>query len=269
MPRGIRYAGDGAGAANAALLAAQILAQHDAELISASLTGAKRKPMKFWKIPIRGDAMKQSLRSRQRTTGPMLRQRRTAGHRRLAGWPDEPLPCRHSRASLPQRLSVGRKPRYLRAGAPPGLRQSRCISDHRRPSDTKTAFDKLGTATAPWQLLTSADEWSGIFDRSGDPLAIIKRRVGYDGRGQWRLRADETGQLPDDCYGECIVERGIHFSGEVSLVGARAHDGSTVFLPANAQFASGRHLRTSVAFLQANAEQSRRRRNRCQQLCRR
>lgn len=28
----------------------------------------------------------------------------------------------------------------------------------------KQLFDKLGLATAPWQLLTSADEWSGIFD---------------------------------------------------------------------------------------------------------
>ncbi|EBF4079351.1 5-(carboxyamino)imidazole ribonucleotide synthase, partial [Salmonella enterica subsp. enterica serovar Saintpaul] len=38
----------------------------------------------------------------------------------------------------------------------------------------KQLFDKLGLATAPWQLLTSADEWSGIFDRLGE-LAIIKR----------------------------------------------------------------------------------------------
>ncbi|PUM37331.1 5-(carboxyamino)imidazole ribonucleotide synthase [Salmonella enterica subsp. enterica serovar Dublin] len=119
----------------------------------------------------------------------------------------------------------------------------------------KQLFDKLGLATAPWQLLTSTDEWSGIFDRLGE-LAIIKRRVGgYDGRGQWRLRADETGQLPDDCYGECIVERGIHFSGEVSLVGARAHDGSTVFYPLTHNLHQDGILRTSVAFPQANAEQ--------------
>lgn len=62
-------------------------------------------------------------------------------------------------------------------------------------------------------------------------LAIVKRRVGgYDGRGQWRLRADDTHELPDDCYGECIVEQGINFSGEVSLVGARGQDGHTVFI---------------------------------------
>ena len=68
-------------------------------------------------------------------------------------------------------------------------------------------------------------------DRLGE-LAIVKRRTGgCDGRGQWRLRADETEQLPAECYGECIVEQGINFSGEVPLVGARGFDGSTVFYP--------------------------------------
>ena len=85
----------------------------------------------------------------------------------------------------------------------------------------KQLFDKLGLATAPWQLLSDKSEWNDVFAMLGE-LAIVKRRVGgYDGRGQWRLRAGDTAELPDDCYGECIVEQGINFSGEVSLV-ARA-----------------------------------------------
>ncbi|MBE9806608.1 ATP-grasp domain-containing protein, partial [Escherichia coli] len=95
----------------------------------------------------------------------------------------------------------------------------------------KQLFDKLHLPTAPWQLLAERSEWPAVFDRLGE-LAIVKRRTGgYDGRGQWRLRADETEQLPAECYGECIVEQGINFSGEVSLVGARGFDGSTVFYP--------------------------------------
>ena len=119
----------------------------------------------------------------------------------------------------------------------------------------KQLFDKLGLATAPWQLLADKSEWSAVFDKLGE-LAIVKRRVGgYDGRGQWRLRANETEQLPDDCYGDCIVERGINFSGEVSLVGARAHDGSTVFYPLTHNLHQDGILRTSVVFPQANARQ--------------
>ncbi len=89
---------------------------------------------------------------------------------------------------------------------------------------------QLISSTRTVAVTSERSEWPAVFDRLGE-LAIVKRRTGgYDGRGQWRLRADETEQLPAECYGECIVEQGINFSGEVSLVGARGFDGSTVFI---------------------------------------
>ncbi|RRF71624.1 5-(carboxyamino)imidazole ribonucleotide synthase [Klebsiella pneumoniae] len=101
-----------------------------------------------------------------------------------------------------------------------------------------------------WQLLAIkrllADK------ATGGELAIVKRRVGgYDGG----VRENEIDQLPADNYGECIVEQGINFSGEVSLVGARAHDGSTVFYPLTRNLHQDGILRASVAFPQANARQ--------------
>lgn len=117
----------------------------------------------------------------------------------------------------------------------------------------KQLLDQLDLATAPWQLLADAVEWPQVFSDLGE-LAIVKRRTGgYDGRGQWRLRADETDALPADCYGECIVEQGINFSGEVSLVGARAHDGSTVFYPLTHNLHQDGILRTSVVLPEPDA----------------
>ncbi|WP_134706531.1 5-(carboxyamino)imidazole ribonucleotide synthase [Rahnella sp. CJA17(1/100)] len=117
----------------------------------------------------------------------------------------------------------------------------------------KQLLDQLGLATAPWQLLSDAAEWPQVFSRLGQ-LAIVKRRVGgYDGRGQWRLRSGEENTLPQDCYGECIVEQGINFSGEVSLVGARGHDGKTVFYPLTHNLHQDGILRTSVALPQPDA----------------
>ncbi|AKJ41745.1 5-(carboxyamino)imidazole ribonucleotide synthase [Pragia fontium] len=111
----------------------------------------------------------------------------------------------------------------------------------------KQLLDSLQLATAPWQPLSHADEWPSIFQRLG-ALAIVKRRVGgYDGRGQWRIRVDETQSLPDQAYGECIVEQGINFSGEVSLIGARSHDGRCVFYPLTHNLHEEGILRTSVA----------------------
>ena len=118
----------------------------------------------------------------------------------------------------------------------------------------KQLFDRLGLATAPWQLLADPQQWDEVFATLG-PLGIVKRRTGgYDGRGQWRLRIDETAQLPDECYGECIVEQGINFSGEVSLIGARATDGTTVFYPLTHNLHQDGILRTSVVFPHALRE---------------
>ncbi|GLR10109.1 5-(carboxyamino)imidazole ribonucleotide synthase [Mixta theicola] len=125
----------------------------------------------------------------------------------------------------------------------------------------KQLLDRLGLATAPWRLLACAEQWPQLFAQLGE-LAIVKRRTGgYDGRGQWRLRAGETDALPADCYGECIVEQGINFSGEVSLVGARGHNGKTVFYPLTHNLHQEGILRNSVALpqpdraLQQQAEQ--------------
>ncbi|NCH59135.1 5-(carboxyamino)imidazole ribonucleotide synthase [Cronobacter dublinensis] len=119
----------------------------------------------------------------------------------------------------------------------------------------KQLLDKLGLPTAPWQLLADRSEWPQVFSRLGE-LAIVKRRTGsYDGRGQWRLRESDADTLPAECYGECIVEQGIHFSGEVSLVGARGHDGSAIFYPLTHNLHQDGILRTSVAFPQASATQ--------------
>ncbi len=116
----------------------------------------------------------------------------------------------------------------------------------------KQLLDQLGLATAPWQLLASAAEWPQVFAALGE-LAIVKRRVGgYDGRGQWRLRPGQEAELPADAYGECIVEQGIHFSGEVSLVGARGHNGRSVFYPLTHNLHEDGILRTSVALPQPN-----------------
>ncbi|ATM85023.1 MULTISPECIES: 5-(carboxyamino)imidazole ribonucleotide synthase [Yersinia] len=114
----------------------------------------------------------------------------------------------------------------------------------------KQLLDSLNLATAPWQLLASDSDWPQVFATLGE-LAIVKRRVGgYDGRGQWRLRAGEQSTLPADAYGECIVEQGINFSGEVSLIGARSHQGKSVFYPLTHNLHEDGILRMSVALPQ-------------------
>lgn len=92
MPRGIpvgTLAIGKAGAANAALLAAQILAQHDAELHQRIADWRKAQTDEVLENPDPRGRYEASLRSRQRATGPNAAPcGRTAGYRRLAGWSD-------------------------------------------------------------------------------------------------------------------------------------------------------------------------------------
>ncbi|PHM67515.1 phosphoribosylaminoimidazole carboxylase ATPase subunit [Xenorhabdus stockiae] len=118
----------------------------------------------------------------------------------------------------------------------------------------KQLLNTLGLATAPWKLLSDPSQWPQIFSELGD-FTIVKRRVGgYDGRGQWRIRPGKETDLPTEIYGECIVEQGIPFSGEVSLVGARNADGKSVFYPLTHNLHQEGILRTSVAFTSANRQ---------------
>lgn len=111
----------------------------------------------------------------------------------------------------------------------------------------KQLLDHLQLPSAPWHWLQQAEQWQQIW-QSGWQQAIVKRRTGgYDGKGQWRITADNEDHLPTECYQNCIVEQAIPFLGEVSLVGARGHDGSLVFYPLTHNLHHDGILLTSVA----------------------
>ncbi|PHM36877.1 5-(carboxyamino)imidazole ribonucleotide synthase [Xenorhabdus innexi] len=118
----------------------------------------------------------------------------------------------------------------------------------------KQLLDTLGLATAPWKLLSAPDQWPYFFSELGDFIIVKRRTGGYDGRGQWRIRPGKEADLPAEIYGECIVEQGIPFSGEVSLVGARNSHGKSVFYPLTHNLHQEGILRTSVALPNTNPQ---------------
>lgn len=119
----------------------------------------------------------------------------------------------------------------------------------------KSLFDSLNLSTAPWARLESPDQWSELFATLGDFLIVKRRTGGYDGRGQWRVRPGDEQALPAEIYGECIVEQGIPFDAEVSVIGARSQSGESVFYPITHNLHQEGILRTSVAFPDANPVQ--------------
>jgi 5-(carboxyamino)imidazole ribonucleotide synthase len=86
----------------------------------------------------------------------------------------------------------------------------------------------LGIATAPYVAVSSPAELSSALDRVGRPAVLKTRRFGYDGKGQSSIK---NGTPPQAAWREvggqpCILEAFVPFAREVSVVAARARDGT-------------------------------------------
>jgi 5-(carboxyamino)imidazole ribonucleotide synthase len=113
----------------------------------------------------------------------------------------------------------------------------------------KRFFHECGIGTAPFAPVDSLEDLMRAMEITGLPAILKTRRMGYDGKGQVRLRSpedaagawEEVGGVP------CILEGMVNFLVEVSLIAARGRSGQVVFYP----LIENRHregiLRTSIA----------------------
>jgi len=86
----------------------------------------------------------------------------------------------------------------------------------------------LGIGTAPYAAVAAPAELAAALDRIGRPAVLKTRRFGYDGKGQAMIK---NGTAPEAAWREvggqpCILEAFVPFLREVSVVAARARDGS-------------------------------------------
>lgn len=100
--------------------------------------------------------------------------------------------------------------------------------------DEKSYFLSAGIATPPFKAIGSQDDLDAAIAEIGAPAILKTRRLGYDGRGQIRIKtaADAKGayaQLgaPGILEGFCAFER------EVSIIAARGTDGTIAFFDLN------------------------------------
>jgi 5-(carboxyamino)imidazole ribonucleotide synthase len=113
----------------------------------------------------------------------------------------------------------------------------------------KRFFHECGIGTAPFASIDSLEDFSQAIEITGLPAILKTRRMGYDGKGQVRLRTAEdtaqawleVGQVP------CILEGMVKFESEVSLIAARGRAGEIVFYPLIENHHREGILRTSIA----------------------
>lgn len=113
----------------------------------------------------------------------------------------------------------------------------------------KRFFHACGIGTAPFAAVDSLDALKNAIVLTGLPAILKTRRMGYDGKGQVRLRSPEdaasawaeVGGVP------CILEGMVSFEAEASLIAARARNGKIVFYPLIENHHREGILRTSIA----------------------
>jgi 5-(carboxyamino)imidazole ribonucleotide synthase len=113
----------------------------------------------------------------------------------------------------------------------------------------KALFTRLKIPVAAHAAINSKPELLAAAKRIGLPGVLKTRRLGYDGKGQFVLRASPDVDAAWDAIGgpDLIYEKFQPFSREVSLIGARSAAGETVFYPLSANTHGAGVLRYSVA----------------------
>ena len=86
----------------------------------------------------------------------------------------------------------------------------------------------LGIACAPYAAVRTLDDLQAAVAQIGLPAILKTTRLGYDGKGQVRLRdmADLAPGLATMNGADCVLEGFIDFTHEVSVIAARGLDGS-------------------------------------------
>lgn len=106
----------------------------------------------------------------------------------------------------------------------------RALSTAQDRFDEKRYFKSIGIETPPFAAISSQADLDAIIDTIGIPSILKTRRLGYDGRGQIRLKtgADKIGAYeklgaPGILEGFCAFER------EVSIIAARGVSGEITY----------------------------------------
>lgn len=104
----------------------------------------------------------------------------------------------------------------------------------------KALLDHSGVRNAKYAVIQNREDFDRAIAHVGMPMVLKSALGGYDGKGQWRLKEAQHTEAIWEELAACIAasesqaivaEEFVPFNREVSLVGARAKDGSIAVYP--------------------------------------
>jgi 5-(carboxyamino)imidazole ribonucleotide synthase len=124
----------------------------------------------------------------------------------------------------------------------------RALATSRDRLDEKTFLRGLGLPTAPFAPVSDADSLRAALEAIGTPAILKTRTLGYDGKGQARIRAPEDADaaLAAMRGASALLEGFVAFDREVSVIAARGLDGSVAGYDPGENVHEGGILRTTT-----------------------
>ncbi len=121
----------------------------------------------------------------------------------------------------------------------------------------KDFLNQIGLKTAPYAAVLTLSELEAAIARIGAPAILKTTRLGYDGKGQARIMspADAPAALAAMQGAPAVLEGFVHFSREVSVIGARGLDGSIACFDPGENVHEGGILRTTTVPARLTAAQ--------------
>lgn len=90
----------------------------------------------------------------------------------------------------------------------------------------KDFLSGIGLAVAPYKAVDAAQDLPAAVAQIGAPSILKTRRLGYDGKGQVRIKGPEDAENPESWTGApSVLEGFVDFSAEISVIVARGADG--------------------------------------------
>ncbi|MEF3302455.1 5-(carboxyamino)imidazole ribonucleotide synthase [Paenibacillus sp. GYB003] len=122
----------------------------------------------------------------------------------------------------------------------------------------KRAIEAAGVKVAPYREIRSEEELLGAVREFGTPCVLKTATGGYDGKGQWVIRAESEVPEAYDTLAkaktELVLEKFIRFEKELSVIAARSPRGEIKAFPAAENIHVDNILHLSIVPARAHAD---------------
>lgn len=101
-------------------------------------------------------------------------------------------------------------------------------------AEEKATLEAIGVHVAPYELISKSEDLESTLEKIGYPAVLKTTRGGYDGKGQVVIESPDDLKAAKELLSgntQCVLEKKINFSKEISVIVSRNVNGDTETFP--------------------------------------